>query len=238
MNILVTICARGGSKGLPKKNIIPIDGKPLIGYTIEIAKKILLNHNVKIELSTDCSDIKKVAEEFGLISSYKRPKYLADDKTGKLDVIKHLLEFSEKKHKIIFDRVLDLDVSSPLRTVKDIEESFQKLNNNADAINIFSVNKSHRNPYFNMVEKKRNGFFDLVKKIKSSPLSRQIAPNVYDLNASIYWYKRVFFECNYKTAITNKSIIYEMDHICFDVDSAEDLFFLECLFEKKITSII
>ena len=78
MKILITLCARGGSKGIPKKNIIDINGKPLIAYSIELAKQILLEHNVDIALSTDDESIKKVAAAFGIETTYERPSHLLD----------------------------------------------------------------------------------------------------------------------------------------------------------------
>ena len=91
MNILITICARGGSKGIPGKNIKLLAGKPLIGYSIELANKFITHYEGKLALSTDDHEIKKIAEKFGLITDYNRPNYLASDKAGKIDVINELL---------------------------------------------------------------------------------------------------------------------------------------------------
>jgi CMP-N,N'-diacetyllegionaminic acid synthase len=234
MNILITICARGGSKGIPGKNIKLIAGKPLIEYTINTAKQLAEKLESKITVSTDDVAIKLVAEHAGVLTSYTRPKYLATDISGKADTIKDLLLYEESLVNIKYDYILDLDVTSPLRTLKDLELSFDILKNNKEALNLFSVNDAARNPYFNMVEQNNNGFYSLVKtNPDGSIMTRQSAPRVYDMNASFYWYRRSFFESNFKSAITNKSLVYKMNHICFDLDHPIDFLFMEYLLENN-----
>ncbi len=237
MNILVTICARGGSKGVPDKNIKKIANKPLIYYTLNLIFELKKNKNFKnidVVLSTDSQKIKNIVAEFKGIDidiDYIRPAYLATDKAGKLDAIIDVKQFMTDKNKKRYDYVLDLDVTSPLRTVKDISESFEKLKINKSALNIFSVNIASKNPYFNLVEKKDDNFFSLSKKGRF--LSRQVAPKVYELNASFYFYKDSFFRNECKTVITEKSLIYEMKHICFDIDHPIDFDFMEYLIENN-----
>ena len=98
MNILITICARGGSKGIPGKNIKLLNGIPLIAYTINIAKEFSKLYNSNISISTDSLEIKKVVSEYLVTSDYIRPDYLATDNAGKLDTIKDLLNFEEKRN--------------------------------------------------------------------------------------------------------------------------------------------
>lgn len=234
MNILITICARGGSKGIPGKNIKIIAGKPLIEYTISIAKQLAKKLGSKIAVSTDDDAIKLAAENVGVLTSYIRPEYLATDASGKADTIKDLLLYEESLANIKYDYILDLDVTSPLRTLEDLESAFEILRNNKEALNLFSVNDAARNPYFNMVEENNNGFYSLVKtNPDGSIMTRQAAPKVFDMNASFYWYKRIFFEANIKTAITDKSLIYKMNHICFDLDHPIDFLFMEYLLENN-----
>ena len=98
------------------------------------------------------------------------------------------------------------------------------------AKNLFSVNNAARNPYFNMVEQKNDGFYGLVKtNPDGTSLTRQSAPKVFDMNASFYWYRRSFFDSDAKSAITDKSLIYVMDHMCFDLDHPFDFTFMEYL---------
>ena len=241
MNILVTICARGGSKGIPGKNIKPVHGKPLIAYSVEMAERFasaMSSHDVCIALSTDSNDIKNVASEYGLVTDYLRPDHLATDTAGKYDVIKDLVLYQEKSNGTVFDMVLDLDVTSPLRTLDDLISAFDIICRNKDAINIFSVSKARKNPYFNMVEENDNGFFTLSKSLKGNIATRQSAPKVYEMNASFYFYKREFF-ANLTKTVNERSLIYEMQHLCFDLDEPEDYEFLSFLLSaKKIDFLI
>ena len=230
MQILITICARGGSKGIPLKNIRYLAGKPLISYSIE--KAFDFKNKFKytdIALSTDSEKIKKICYDFGLKTNYKRPKNLSNDYIGKVETINDLLLFEEKNNKKKYDYVLDLDVSAPLRTIDDLEESFKLFISDKNALNLFSVSDANKNPYFNMVEKKENGYYSLIKNNKDKYMNRQSTPKVYDINASFYFYRRVFFERKLKSVITNKSLIYKCDHISFDIDNKIDLEVMEYL---------
>jgi CMP-N,N'-diacetyllegionaminic acid synthase len=232
LNILITICARGGSKGIPGKNIKLLNGKPLIAYTIEVAKTFSKKFNCKIALSTDDSKIKETAAEFGLETSYNRPADLSTDQAGKIGTIHDLLKHEEKLADLEYDYVLDLDVTSPLRTMQDLESAFSILENDPDALNLFSVNNAARNPYFNMVERQDDGYFKLVKD-KGSIIGRQSAPEVFDLNASFYFYRRDFFRSLFPTVFTPRSLVYVMPHICFDLDHLIDFVFLEFLLSNN-----
>jgi len=234
MNILITICARGGSKGIPGKNIKLINGKPLINYTIKLIQKIAPKYSAKITLSTDDNEIKKAAEKCGLFTNYKRPEHLATDTAGKIDTIKDLLLYEEALLNEKYDFILDLDVTSPLRTEQDIDDALELMKKNTEAETLFSVNNAARNPYFNMVEEGADGFYKLIKtNPDGSVMTRQSAPKVYDLNASFYWYRRSFFDLNLKSPITDHSLIFEMKHTCFDLDHPIDFLFMEYLLNNN-----
>ncbi len=233
MSILITICARGGSKGIPGKNIKTIGGKPLIAYSIKTANEFALKHSAVIELSSDDEKIIDTAAQFGLKTEYKRPAEFATDAAGKIDTIRDIVVYAEKKNNCKFSYVLDLDVTAPLRNLKDLEIAFETIKADDQALNLFSVNKAHRNPYFNMVERGDDGYFHLAKKPEKPILSRQTAPKVYDLNASFYFYRREFFNMDFRNAYTNRSLIYEMPHICFDLDEPVDYEFLSYLIENN-----
>ena len=226
--ILITICARGGSKGIPKKNIKPVNGKPLIAYTIEHATQFAQKHQADIGFSTDSMEILKVANQYNLKTGYIRSDFLATDSAGKLDAIKDLLLFEENNNNKRYDYIIDLDATSPLRTQHDLEAALNLLGSDPNALNIFSVSNAQRNPYFNMVEQKQGGYFGLVKSTNEI-LSRQSAPEVFQLNASIYIYRRAYFDLDIKTAISEKSLIYKMPHQCFDLDEQIDFQFMEYL---------
>jgi CMP-N-acetylneuraminic acid synthetase len=234
MKILITICARGGSKGIPGKNIKPICGKPLINYSIELTKKLAIKWNAKVALSTDDQAIKDAAESCGLHTDYIRPDFLATDTAGKIDTIKDLVLYEESLCAEKYDYILDLDLTSPLRTEEDVEKALELISNNSEAQTLFSVNNAARNPYFNMVEENSKGFYSLVKtNPDGSVMTRQSAPKVYELNASFYWYKRSFFDQNLKSPITGESLVYVMEHMCFDLDHPVDFLFMEYLLENK-----
>jgi CMP-N-acetylneuraminic acid synthetase len=239
-NILITICARGNSKGIPGKNIKKLGNFPLIYFTINIAKEFLKNKKGKISLSTDDPQIKSISEDFGIITDYIRPSYLATDNAGKVDTIKDILLYEEIKSNNHYDMILDLDVSSPLRTIRDLEESYNVISSKKDAFNLFSVSKADKNPYFNMVEIKDDNYYKLVKNNpEGNYLNRQSIPKVYNLNASFYWYRRSFFDSNFNTVMTEKSLIYELDHICFDLDNELDFQFMEYLYnENKLNFLL
>lgn len=233
MNILLTICARGGSKGIPGKNIKILCGKPLIAYTIQTARQFAAAHSsTHIALSTDSEEIRHVAGDYGLTSSYTRPESLAGDAVGKIDAIADILRFAEKENGVRYDYVLDMDVTSPLRNLADLDAAFDMIRSDAKAVNLFSVSPASRSPYFNMVEKKENGYYDKVTST-GEIFARQAAPVVYDLNASFYFYKREFFEAGYKGAITDLSLIYVVPHTCFDLDNPIDFEILSFLIEKN-----
>lgn len=234
MELLITICARGGSKGIPGKNIMLLANRPLIEYTLEIARNYKNTYsNTDISLSTDSESIISIAITNGFEVPYKRPEFLATDHVGKIDAIEDVLNYYEKLNNKSYDYVLDLDVTSPLRNLEDLSQAFSLLDNNKAAYNLFSVSKAARNPYFNMVEEGDDGFYHLPKKLKNSVLSRQAAPKVYELNASFYFYRKAFFEKGFRSAITDKSLIYEVPHLCFDLDHPIDFDFLSYLIENK-----
>ena len=233
MNILITICARGGSKGIPGKNVKEVNGKPLIAYSIAAAQSFALAHTADIALSTDNEEIKEVAAAWGLITNYTRPAIHATDVAGKKGVILDVLEWEEQQRQKEYDFILDLDVTSPLRTQQDLKEGYRIIQEDEACQTLFSVNKAHRNPYFNMVERKPDGYYGLVKSPDQGVLTRQSAPPVYDLNASFYFYRRDFFRQDHSTVITEQSLVYVMPHPCFDLDEPLDFEILAYLLENQ-----
>ena len=233
MEILITICARGGSKGIPGKNIKELNGKPLINYTIDHAKAFAKIYNCDVALSTDDSKIKMVAASSGLMTDYVRPSELASDNAGKIIVIKELFNYESASRKKKYDYVLDLDVSAPMRTLEDIVTGFDLLKETPEAYNIFSVSPAYKNPYFNMVEPSEGKYCNISKPLPSQVKSRQQAPLVYQINGSFYIYTSKFFQDDNLSAITKRSLIYIMKHQCFDLDEPLDFEFLEFLIKNN-----
>ncbi len=229
MNILITICARGGSKGIPGKNIKPVGGRPLIAYTIGIARRVAERHGADTVLSTDSEEIREVARRYGLSTDYDRPASLADDTCSKCDAIKDAMLYAEKVHQKRYDCVVDLDVTSPIRTTEDVERSIALLESDPGALTVFSVKPCARNHYFNMVEEKGDGYYGVV--LGGRYTTRQSAPKVYDMNASIYVYRREALDRENPRAVTDRSLVYVMDHVCFDLDEPSDYDYLAFLLD-------
>jgi len=235
MEILITICARGGSKGIPGKNIKVLNGKPLIYYSLDTASRFsALLGQADIILSTDDAEIKGVVDtlSFPVDTSYTRPDFLASDTAGKIDAIQDVIQYAEATKNKSYDYIIDLDVTSPLRTVNDLQEALNALLAHPDAYNIFSVSPANRNPYFNMVEEGKNGYFTTCKT--GAFLTRQSAPKVYDMNASFYIYRAAFFRDGQKKAITEKSLVYEVPHLCFDLDHPVDFTMMSLMMEHQL----
>lgn len=228
MKLLITICARGGSKGIPGKNMKPLNNKPLLHYTLEIAFAFCEKFRADLQISTDSQEILDCASLLGYNTEYLRPQKFATDKAGKIDAIRDAWKFAENNFRKSYDYVLDLDVTSPLRNLQDLELAFEILVNKPKALNIFSVNKASRNPYFNMVEESGDGFVKVVKDF-GEVKSRQEAPKVYDMNASFYFFTREFMEGDYIKSTTQRSLAYVMPHICFDIDEPIDFKIMELL---------
>lgn len=228
MKILVTICARGGSKGIPGKNVKLLNNKPLLHYTLEVAFDFCKKFQADLQLSTDSEEILNCAALLGYKTSYKRPGKLATDEVGKMDSIREAWKYAESHFGKAYDYVLDLDVTSPLRNLHDLKSALERLVSTPKALNIFSVNKASRNPYFNMVEEGNDGFVKLVKNLGEIK-SRQDAPNVYDMNASFYIFSREYMEGDFFVSTTERSLAYIMPHICFDLDEPIDFKIMELL---------
>ncbi len=183
---LITICARGGSQGLPGKNIRPLLGKPLIQWTIEQA--FACGWTDAVYVSTDDDAIADVARAAGAQVPFMRPAGLASSTAGKLPVIEHLVDWVET-HRGPVEAILDLDPTSPLRDLADIRACIALLDEETDAV--ITGYESDKNPYFNMVERKPNGFFERVCTPQVEAMGRQSAPKVFAMNASIYvWHRR------------------------------------------------
>ena len=232
MSILCTICARGGSKGIKNKALKKILGKPLIYYTIKQA----LNAKVfdKILLSTDSKKIQKIGKQYGIESWLLRPTNLSTDNVSKLKVIRHAFLSAEKYYKKKFDTCVDLDLTSPLRSLSDIKKAIKKFKK-TNSSNLFSVTKANKNPYFNMVENKKNKV-QLLKNEKKKIYSRQKAPKVYEMNASIYIFKRNFILNNKNIINKSSSLFYMPRERSIDIDDVFDLYLVKQLFKngKKI----
>jgi len=182
MSITCVIGARGGSKGLSGKNVRPLLGKPLIGWSIEQALKC--PEISRVVVSTDSSEIAAVARAHGAETPFLRPEALASDTAGKWQVWQHALQACEEYYNSPIDIFVDLDCTSPLRDVEDISKAIQQFKTSkVDAV--FSVCEARKNPYFNMLEIE-NGCQRICKSLPKPIVRRQDAPKVFEHVASIY----------------------------------------------------
>ena len=228
MNNLCTICARSGSKGVPNKNIKKIAGKPLIQHTIEQAKKSKVFSDIIV--SSDCKKILKIAEKLG-VHTLKRTNQLSKDFVGKVDVIRDAAIKAQKMLDKKFDNVIDLDVTSPLRQVSDIHNSFKKFQN-GNYQNLITGCVARKNPYFNMIEIKKN-VLSISKRTNKKIYSRQKSPQVFEMNASIYIWKNKAL-MNKSNLVTSKTACYEMpEERSIDIDTMLDWKIVSFLMEKK-----
>ena len=219
MKILCSICCRGGSKGLKNKNIKKINGIPLIAYSIKQAQKSKIFN--KIVVSTDDKKISSISKKYNVDLVIKRGQRLSNSRSAKIPVIRDALLKSEIFFNCKFDYIVDLDATSPLRLVSDIKKSIEKILKEKKNL-LFSVSEAKKNPYFNMIEKK-DGFYKLVKNKKKFLIqTRQSAPKIFELNASIYIWKRKAILKKNNLFVKNNSI-YVMPHErSIDIDNEFD----------------
>ncbi len=229
MKILFTLCGRAGSKGCKNKNIRPFLGKPLFYYSIKAIKEYCKNNSVDyiIGISTDSEDFINLVPKDEKIIIINRKKELAEDNTPKMAAIRDCAIQIRNIYKFDFDMVIDLDITSPIRTIDDISRGINIfVEGNYDCV--FSVTKARRNPYFNMV-KYENGVYSKV--LESTFTTRQQAPKMYDMNASIYIYNNDFLldEKNY-SPLQKKFVVFEMmDTGIIDIDDNEDFEMMELI---------
>lgn len=227
--ILCVIPAREGSKGLPGKNIKKLLGSPLIAYTIKHARES--RYIDRIIVSTDSRQITDISIKHGAEVPFLRPAKLSSDKSSVIDVLLHAINWLKIYENENFDVIVLLHVTAPLRTSKDIDKCI-KLLIDKKYDNVFSVAEAHRNPYFNMVEVGKNGKVKLVKG--KGYVSRQSAPKVYDMNASIYVWWRNILE-NKKKVLLKKSHVYIMPKKqSVDIDDDMDFKVAEILMKDNI----
>jgi CMP-N,N'-diacetyllegionaminic acid synthase len=186
LKVLATICARGGSKGVPGKNARWIGGRPLIAYTIDAARACpRVNHLV---VSTDSDEIARLAENCGVPVGFRRPAEFATDAAAKIHAIRHATEYVERHEHFQPDLVVDLDIGVPMRSADDITGAIERLAE-GDVDAVVTIYPAERNPYFNMVEFVGNAV-RLVKFPAKPVVRRQDAPIVYSITPSVFGYRR------------------------------------------------
>ena len=231
MKVLCTICARGGSVGVKNKNIRKLRGKPLISHSIIQAKKTNLFDFVAI--SSDSKKILDTAKQWGADHLITRPAELATSVSPKHPVIQHAVLETERFYGEKFDIIIDLDATSPLRSVDDIIAAFKMFIDHKEAINLVTASSARRSPYFNMLEVSCDGYAKLVKTPEEKVTRRQDSPACYDMNASIYIWKRdALF--NSQSVFTDRTLLYVMpEDRSIDIDSLLDWKFVSLLAKNR-----
>ena len=225
MKPLVVIPARGGSKGVPRKNIKLLNGKPLIHYSIEAAQKLFKNEIICV--STDDLEIKKVAELKGLKVPFLRPIELASDTAGSYEVLLHAIEFYEKQG-YFADTLIFLQPTTPFRNSKQIQEAINLYSTDIDMV--VSTKETKSNPYYILFEENDRGF---LKKSKEGNFTRrQDCPKVWELNGAIYIINIASLKAK-TIGLFEKIIKYEMNEITsHDIDTPFDWKLAELLVQE------
>jgi CMP-N-acetylneuraminic acid synthetase len=231
--ILATICARGGSRGVPRKNIQPLASKPLIVYSVELA--LACPSIDRVLASTDDPEIAEVARQYGADVPFLRPAELAHDDSPKWPVLQHALRYAERYYGERVDALVDLDVGAPLRIVEDVERCVSELLS-GDANVIVTACLADRNPYFNMVELGKEGYARLVKQTPKPVATRQEAPRVYSLNSAVYAIGRDFLLRSEHWSEGRVRIVEMPPERSVDIDRPIDLAFAEFLMQHRRTT--
>lgn len=232
MKILFTICGRAGSKGIKNKNLRIFCGKYLVYYTVSAIDLYLKKYpeiEADIVVNSDSEELLKLVCNNGMrnVESIKRDDSLAGDTIGKIAVISDCFSKMTAWKNTTYDMVVDMDITSPLRTVKNLEDVIKVQSmKNADVTT--TVATARRNPYFNQVRKTEHG---AKKVIDSDFTARQQAPEIYDMNASIYAYRPTFLSED-KGVLDGYCEIVEMyDTGVLDLDHENDFELMEVIAE-------
>lgn len=180
MKTLYVIPARGGSKGIPHKNIKPLAGKPLIGYSIDVARQLAADDDIC--LTTDDPEIAATAESMGLNVPFLRPASLATDTCGTYEVLIHALDFYRDRG-IDYDTLVLLQPTSPMRTADDVRAALALYSPDIDMV--VTVKEAASNPYYNCYETDNDGFLH-ISKGDGGYTRRQDAPKVWEYNGAVY----------------------------------------------------
>lgn len=227
MKILIIIPARGGSKGIPRKNIKPFNGKPLIYYAIDCARAICDDKDICV--STDDAEIISVVEQYGLKVPFVRPAELSTDTAGTYEVLLHALNYYEKQGRR-YDVVMLLQNTSPFRTAEHVKEALKLFSPKVDMV--VSVKECPANPYYCVFEEDSNGFLHVCKG-DGNIFRRQDAPKVYEYNGAIYIMNAETLKTTHMHKM-HKRVKYVMDDMSsFDLDTMTDWNIAESIIKKR-----
>ncbi len=226
MKKIAFIFARGGSKGLPNKNILDFCGKPLIAHTIYNSIESRIFDDVIV--STDNETITKIAREYGATVPFIRPDKLADDNSDEWYSWKHAV----KSYQDSFDLFISLPCTSPLRDYSDIAAMIDKYNEVKCDV-VLGITKSNHHPSFNMVKKNKKGDISLLEQSNDNIFRRQDSEDCYNITTYAYICSPHYIQTSNKL-LSGNIYGYELDKkVCIDIDDIYDFQFAEFLYNKK-----
>ena len=228
MKIKTFIFARGGSKGIKNKNIKLLNGKPLLFYSIDMAKKFCKKQNIFV--STDSNKIALIAKKYG-VQVIKRPKLLSKDRSSELLAWKHAINYLHKKNNF-FDIFLTLPTTSPLRSKTDIQKCLKKFNNKCDIV--VTGAKSKRNPWYNILKvNNETEYASLLINSSKKFQNRQLTPTTFDMTT-------VAYVANPNYILKTKNLLNGRVRVCeipqeraIDIDDYYDLRMARLLIKRK-----
>lgn len=228
MNILALIPARGGSKGVPRKNIKLLQGIPLIGYSIKCAQESKLIN--KIIVSTDCEEIKSVAEQFGIEVPFLRPKEFATDTSLDGDFIKHSLQWLQTHENYIPDIIILLRPTTPLRQSDVVDKAITTILENENTSGLRSSHEVSESP-FKWFTVENNYYAPICNEysLEDTNKPRQAFPKVYLPNGYVDIIKPSYLD----DMIYGKKILSFITKTSYEIDTLEDFEFIEYLLEKR-----
>lgn len=226
--LLVIIPARGGSKGIPYKNIKELGDKPLICYSIDVARQLTSDENICV--STDDDAIMKVVEDYGLKVPFKRPENLATDTCGSNEVLQHAYQFYRDRG-MQYDIIVLLQPTSPFRRIEDVLGAIALYDNSLDMV--VTVKETTANPYYNCYEEDSNGYL-FVSKGDGKLDRRQDAPPAYEWNGAVYVINPVrLIEVGLADFVKVKKYVMDAIH-SIDLDTMFDWKVAELVLKEKL----
>jgi N-acylneuraminate cytidylyltransferase len=232
---LAVIPARGGSKGLPGKNIRELLGLPLLVHSLKCAA--MVPEITRTVVSTDSEEIAETAARHGGDVPFLRPAALADDTTPMMPVIAHAVAEIERLESLRYDFVLLLDPTSPCRYPEDIQQAIKMLSNDPSADGVVACSRPHFNPFWVGVTLNEDGSIAPAFPAAAATTRRQDAPDFYRINGALYLWRRSFIE-GAKSAMSGRQLMCEIDESrAFSVDTAADFTLLEVVLGAGLTTL-
>lgn len=230
MKATAFIFARGGSKGLPGKNIRPLGGKPLIAWSIEHAHAV--KRIGRVIVSTDSEEIAAVAREYGAAVPFIRPAELAYDNSPEWLAWRHALNYLRETDGVLPEMMVSVPATAPLRLPLDIENCLDEYEK-GDADLVITVTDSHRSPYFNMVKTNADGTVGLVIPPQSTIARRQDVPAVFDMSTVAYVARSEFVMTHNAPFEGRVRAVHVPMERAIDIDTLLDFQIAECLLSVR-----